>query len=147
VDYVVQVPADTDLKIKNGTGNVEVASHDAWTIVVENGMGEVQIDDVNAIALIVAVGFGELDMAGVDARQLIAEVGFGEIDLALAPDASAQVSAKARLGDVDIDRFPGMTGGVRGFLGKSGDVTLGLGEDSIELSVGIGRIGIEAQAP
>ncbi|MFC2100056.1 hypothetical protein ACFLSF_04425, partial [Candidatus Bipolaricaulota bacterium] len=71
----------------------------------------------------------------------------GEIVLALAPDTSARIAAKARLGDVDIDRFPGMTGGVRGFLGKSGDVTLGLGERTIELDVGIGRIGIELRTP
>ncbi|MBU0596436.1 hypothetical protein KJ567_07120 [Candidatus Bipolaricaulota bacterium] len=147
VDYSVRVPAGTDLKIRNGTGAIQIVSHEAWTIIVENGVGEVGLEDIQAIALIVAAGVGTVNLDGIDAQQLIVDVGAGEIVLALAPDTSARVTAKARLGDVAIDRFPGMTGGVRGFLGKSGDVTLGLGEQAIEVGVGIGRIDIEMRMP
>jgi len=147
VDYFLHVPAGTDLQIRNGAGDIEVLSHEAWTIIVENGVGDVTLEDVEAIAVIVAAGAGTVSMGGIDAQQVIADLGVGEIALRLPFDSSARLSARARLGDVAIDRFPGMTGGVRGFLGKSGDVTLGLGERTIELDVGIGRIDIEIQIP
>ncbi|MEE8594090.1 MAG: hypothetical protein V3T03_08185 [Candidatus Bipolaricaulota bacterium] len=147
VDYILRVPAGIDLTVTNGAGDVNLVSYDAQTIIIENGAGEVNVQSVRAIALIVAGGVGRVDLADVDAQTLIAELGIGEIVLGLPVSASARVIAKAGIGDVSIDRFPGMIGGVRGFLGKSGNVTLGHGERMVELNVGIGRIGIEMRVP
>lgn len=145
VDYIVRVPLGIDLKVKNGAGDINLVSYEAQTIIIENGAGEVELQDVQAIALIVAGGVGHIDLLDVDAQTLIVDLGIGEIALELPVSASARVIAKAGIGDVSIDRFPGMIGGVHGFLGKSGNVTLGNGERMVELSVGLGRIGIEMQ--
>ncbi|MCK5248035.1 hypothetical protein KAR02_14120, partial [Candidatus Bipolaricaulota bacterium] len=145
VDYIVRVPLGIDLKVKNGAGDINLVFYEAQTIIIENGAGEVELQDVQAIALIVAGGVGHIDLLDVDAQTLIVDLGIGEIALELPVSASAMVIAKAGIGDVSIDRFPGMIGGVHGFLGKSGNVTLGNGERMIELSVGLGKIGIEMQ--
>jgi len=137
VDYVLRVRA----------GNVTLVGHAARTIIIQNGVGEVNLHDVSATALIVACGVGRIDLPDVYAQQLIADLGVGDIALALPASASAQVAAKTEIGDVTIDRFPGMIGGTHGFIGKSGDVTLGNGERTIELNVRLGRIDIEMGGP
>ena len=147
VDYVLQIPTGIDLKVNNGAGNITLVGHEAQTIIIENGVGEVDLQGVYATVLIVAGGVGKISLPDVDAQQLIVELGIGEIGLGLPVSASARVIAKAGIGDVNIDRFPGMTGGVRGFLGKSGNVTLGSGERMIELNVGLGEIDITMTQP
>jgi hypothetical protein len=142
VDRTIQVPFGIDLKVKNGAGVITVVDYEAQTIIIENGAGEMQLQDVRAAVLIASGGVGSIALSNLDVNALIGELGIGEITLSLPMDASAKVIARAGIGDVDIDRFPGMTGGVHGFLGKSGNITLGLGKGMIELKVGIGRIGI-----
>ena len=143
IDYVLRIPVGVDLRVKNGVGNITLVNHEAQTIIIENGGGEVDLRGVRAEALIVSGGIGAIDLSDVDAQQLIVNLGVGEIGLGLPVSASARIVAKAAIGDVSIDRFPGMTGGVHGFLGKSGNVTLGLGERMVELHVGLGEINIE----
>jgi len=147
VDYVLRIPIGIDLKVKNGAGDINLVSHEAQTIIIENGVGDVELQGVRATALIIAGGVGKIDLPDVDAQTLIVDLGIGEIDLALPVSTSARVIAKAGIGVVDIDRFPGMTGGVRGFFGKSGNVTLGHGERMVELNVGLGEISIEMRIP
>jgi len=147
VDYIVRVPLGIDLKVRNGAGDINLGSYEAQTIIIENGAGEVELLDVQAIALIVAGGVGKIDLPDVDAQRLIVDLGIGEITLTLPMSASATLTAKAGLGEVSIERFPSMIGGVRGFLGQSGDVTLGNGERTVELNVGIGEIDIDMQEP
>ncbi|MCD6494932.1 DUF4097 family beta strand repeat protein, partial [Candidatus Bipolaricaulota bacterium] len=147
VDYILRVPIGIDLKVKNGAGDIHLVSYEAQTIIIENGTGNLSLSDVRATALIVAHGVGEIDLTNVNTQQLIVSLGVGEIVLALPASTSATLSAKAGIGNVSIDRFPGMIGGVRGFLGKSGDVTLGSGERSVKLDVGLGEIVIEMQQP
>jgi len=147
VDYVLRIPIGVDLKVRNGTGNVTLVGHAARTIIIENGVGDVNLNDVSATALIVSGGVGRIDLPDVDAQQLIAELGVGDIALTLPASASAKVTAKTGIGDVTIARFPGMIGGTHGLIGKSGDVTLGDGERTIELNVRLGGIDIEMGGP
>ena len=133
--------------MRNGAGDIKLISYEAQTIIIENGVGGVDLRGVRATALIIASGVGRIDLPDVDAQQLIVDLGIGDIALALPVSASATVAAKAGLGEVSIDRFPGMIGGVRGFLGKSGDVTLGNGERTVALDVGLGKIGIKMRQP
>jgi hypothetical protein len=147
VDYILRVPVGIDLKVRNGAGDIQLDSYEAQTIIIENGVGDVDLQGVRASALIVAGGVGKIDLPDVDAQTLIVDLGIGEIELVLPVTASATVIAKADIGDVSIDAFPGMIGGVRGFLGKSGDVTLGNGERTVKLDVGLGKIGIEMRQP
>jgi len=143
VDYILRVPAGIDLRVRNGAGDITLVGHEAQTMIIENGVGAVDLRSVHATALIVAGGVGRIDLRDVDAQALIVDLGIGEIELALPASASATVDAKATIGDVSIDRFPGMIGGVRGLLGKSGDVTLGGGERRVSLDVRLGRIDIK----
>jgi hypothetical protein len=147
VDYVLRVPIGVDLRVRNGAGNVTLVGHEAPTIIIENGVGDVNLNDVSATALIVSGGVGRIDLPDVDAQQLIAELGVGDIALTLPASASAKVTAKTGIGDVTIARFPGMIGGTHGLIGKSGDVTLGDGERTIELNVRLGGIDIEMGGP
>lgn len=147
VDYILRVPAGVDLSVKNGAGNVTVIGHEAVTVIVESGIGEIVLRDVRATALIVAGGLGRILLPAVEAQQLIVDLGAGDVVLTLPETASAAVTARARLGNVSIDRFPGMIGGTRGFLGGSADVTLGAGERAVRLDVGLGNITIEKQTP
>ncbi len=144
VDYEIRIPAGVDLNVKNGVGTITVLGHRAQTIIVENGVGEIELKELDAVALIVAGGLGSLEMDDVVAQSLIANVGIGEILLELPIDTSARLLARANLGDVELDRFPGMTGGVSGFLGKRANATLGHGETMIELGVKLGRIAISS---
>lgn len=147
VDYVLRIPIGIDLKVKNGAGDITLVGHEAQTIIIENGVGDVDLRGVHASTLIVAGGIGKIALLDVDTQTLIAELGIGEIELELPISTSARVIAKAAIGDVSIDRFPGMIGGVHGFLGKSGNITLGHGERMVELNVGLGGIDIEMQQP
>jgi hypothetical protein len=147
VDYVLRIPKGVDLQVKNGAGSITLTGHQAQTIIVENALGDIQLKELDAIALIVAGGVGRVEISDVEAETLIAEMGLGDIQVELPLSASARVLAKACLGDVSIDRFPGMTGGVSGFLGKRANVTLGLGERTVELNVGLGEITVLANHP
>jgi hypothetical protein len=75
------------------------------------------------------------------------DLGCGEIKIGLPVDISARLLAKAKLGEISLERFPGMTGGVRGFLGESAHVTFGQGQAMIELNVGLGEIEITMTGP
>jgi len=143
--YTLRVPSGIDLKIKNGAGLVTVAGHEAQTVIVENGVGEMEVVGVQAASLIATTGVGRISLSDVSANRLIAEAGVGGIELELPSNVSADLAARASLGDVKIDRFPGMVGGVRGFIGGKADVTLGAGENSIELKVGIGSIEVRSE--
>ena len=142
VDYVLRIPSGIDLKVKNGAGSLTVLGHEGQTIILESGLGEIVAKDLTAVALLVAGGVGSIDLHNLDAQALIAEMGVGEIDVALPADVSAKVSAKASIGDVSIDRFPGMIGGTRGFIGHTGDVTIGSGDRTVELKVSLGEISV-----
>lgn len=145
VNYILRVPAGTDLKVKNGVGVVTLIGHEARTIILENGVGEINVEGTSASALFASTGIGQISMQYVTADKLVAEAAVGAINVELDASTSATLFARARLGEVSIDRFPGMVGGVRGFLGGIGDVTLGDGEDVIELKVGIGAVEVTIQ--
>jgi len=147
VDYRLRVPAGVDLKLENGTGTIKLNGHEAGTIVLENGAGEVTVAGARATALVVAAGLGSVEIGDVEADVLVASVGVGEIVLELPADASAELTVRASLGSASIERFPGMVGGVHGFLGKRGIVTLGGGERSIELTASIGSIDVVVREP
>jgi|GEM_PF-2903226 hypothetical protein len=147
IDYTIQIPAGVDLRVKNGAGYVAVIGHEAQTIIVENGVGGINLQSLDAIALIVAGGICEIELADVEAQTLLVDLGVGWINIDLSVDTSARLLAKACIGTVSLDRFPGMTGGVRGFIGKTANATLGHGEGMVELNVGFGDIGITIMQP
>jgi hypothetical protein len=142
IDYVLRIPSGIDLHIKNGQGNITLVGHDALTIIIESAAGDTMAHEVEAAALIVTAGLGNIDLYHINVQSLIANLGIGKISLGLPPSASTTILAHAGLGDISIDRFPSMIGGVHGLLGKSANITLGRGEQSTELRTGIGQINI-----
>ncbi len=142
VDYVLRIPSGVDLKVKNGAGDVTLVGHEAQTIIIENGVGGIHLQSLDAIALLVSGGVCEIQLSDLKAQTLLVDLVLGEINVDLPIDTSARLLAKAKIGNVDLDRFPGMTGGVHGFLGRTANATLGLGETMIELNVGLGNIDI-----
>jgi hypothetical protein len=146
-DYQLRIPSGIDLRVKNGAGTIRVVGHEAQTIILDNGVGEVTIEGVRAEALYATTGLGHIAMEFVEADKLVADVFIGEIALGLDPNVSATLTARAGLGEVSIDRFSGMVGGVRGLLGETGDVKLGEGEREIDLKVRVGKIDVWIQEP
>jgi len=147
VDYDVLIPPGVDVAVRNSVGRVVVNDLQGQTVIIENGVGDVELAGVRAAALIVAGGVGRLTLTDIEAAHLIADVGLGDIDLTLPADASATLTAEAGLGEIVVDRFPGMIGGVRGFLRRSADLTLGGGGPIVDLEVGLGKIVIRAREP
>lgn len=147
IDYTIQIPAGIDLKVKNGAGYIAVIGHEAQTIIIENGVGGINLQSLYATALIVAGGICEIELVDVEAQTLLVDLGLGWMNIDLPVDTSARLLAKTGIGNVILDRFPGMTGGVRGFLGESANATLGHGEQMIELNVGFGKIDISMTQP
>jgi len=143
VEYTIRVPAGIDLKVKLGAGEITVVGHRAQTIILDAGVGELHVRDVSATALFVNAGVGSIALEGIDADHLIAEAGIGEIHLGLVPSTSAILAAEVGIGEVDIDDFPVMVGGTRGWISQSADVVLADGKQRIELEVGLGQINIE----
>lgn len=147
VDYFVKVPAGTDLLIKQGAGNVTLASHTASAVTVALGAGEVKIDRIVAPELAVEVGAGTVTLTGIACAALMVHVGTGQIVIELERDVSATVAASVGLGDVDVSGFPGMTLIRQGFVGKTASAVLGSGAAKLTLAVGIGKIGVHPLAP
>ena len=147
VDYEVLVPIGTNLSVRSGAGDVTFDGYAAETVIVEVGAGEIYAADVDATSFVAVVGAGEIKLVAVDARALVAEVGLGEISIGLPADASATLEARTSVGDLSVERFPGMVGGVRGFIGHAADVILGEGTNSVKLAVGIGRIDVGIAIP
>jgi len=143
VEYVIRVPSGVDLKVKTGVGEVKLVGHSAQTIIVDAGVGELHLQDVDATALFVNVGLGEITLEGSSADHLIVEAGIGAIQLGLVPSTSATLTAEAGIGEINIDKFPVMIGGTRGWISQSADVVLAEGAQTIELEVGLGEINVE----
>ncbi len=148
VDYVVRVPAGTDLDLVDGVGAIHVIGHSASSIRVSLGMGEMSVADVDAGDLSVSVGVGEIAVQARAIGSFSAHAGIGGIRVYLPPDVSASVSASAGIGEVLFESFPGMALDERGFLWTSStDAVLGTGAADASLSVGIGQIEVRPTAP
>lgn len=146
VDYVIRVPAGTDLDLASGAGEVRVVGHAAGAIRARLGVGELALLDVEATSLDLSVGVGEIVVSAKQAGALSAHAGIGRVEIVLPPEASAVVSASAGIGATDVTGFPGMSLRERGFLWtQSADAVLGAGDGAISLSVGIGEVTVRAR--
>jgi len=99
IDYVLHVPAGTDVDLHTGSGDVALGGALGET-VAETGSGDVTLDGGGEVVRLGA-GSGDIEAIGVSARQVSAHTGSGSMDLDFdtAPDS---VALEAGSGDVSV---------------------------------------------
>lgn len=142
IDYVVRVPAGTNVGVVAGAGRVEFAQCTAEAVSVSIGAGEIVLTNLNAKTLTVSSGTGVAYILYPRVTSLSADVGMGEIQLVLLPTTSATIAASVGVGELTLAGFPEVVAAPRGTLGRTLEAVMGAGEARITLSVGIGKIGI-----
>jgi hypothetical protein len=148
VDYVLRIPAGTDLDLVNGAGAIHVVGHTAAAVRVSLGVGEMSLAGMNVGDLSLSVGVGEIAVQAEAIGSMSAHAGIGRMQIFLPPDLSASISTSAGLGETSIDGFAVMTLAEHGFLWTGAtDAVLGTGAAECSLSVGIGEIEVRATKP
>lgn len=138
VDIQVIVPADADLRLETGAGNIEVggvigemdAHTGAGNIEVQGAAGPVSLD----------TGAGEVDYAGEPRGECIFSTGAGNVTLRLPAELDAQVELHTGIGTIDLGGFD-----VDGEITNTEvDGVIGSGEDaSIEARSGAGNVELD----
>jgi DUF4097 and DUF4098 domain-containing protein YvlB len=135
VDLEIFVPADAELALDTGAGNIEVdgvqgeiqAHTGAGNIEVQGPAGPVNLDS----------GAGNIDYAGVLHAECTFDTGAGNITLQLPAAISAEVDLQTGIGNIDLGGFD-----VQGETSRT-EVrgTIGTGEQAtIEAHTGAGNI-------
>ena len=141
VDYVVKVPAGTELKIDQGVGRIRITNHEGSTSI-DLGVGDVRLVNMRADEVSLDLGVGDADLIGMESKSVSASVGTGDLDVRLRPDASFTVHGDVGLGDVSIQGFPNMQVEREGFIAQSVRAVLGTGEGQLDLDVGVGDLDV-----
>lgn len=100
VDYVIRVPAGTDLDLELGSGDLRVTGADARTRVAM-GSGDLLLSELSGEA-IVAVGSGDIEGDDMALVELRGETGSGDVELEYR-EAPALVALETGSGDVTLD--------------------------------------------
>jgi len=134
VEFVITVPAETDLDLRTGAGAVEVRGI-RGDLEADAGAGGIEIKGAEGPARLVA-GAGGIDYEGRPTGQSTFRVGAGGITLRLPPDADVQVDLSAGLGGVSSQLL--VTGRVTRHAIHG---TIGTGEKgSVSATAGVGGI-------
>jgi len=139
VDFVLRVPAGTELELNGGVGNVALRDY-VGCASVQVGTGSLSVESFSGMTFSANVGVGDAVLAGLSCDWAHIEVGVGKLDLRLTSDASYTVSAEVGMGGLAIEGFPGMQLEVSGFLGKQARGVLGSGAGNLQLKVGVGDL-------
>lgn len=140
IDVVVDLPSDSDVRIRTGSAEVAVTGdlgavmvqtgsgaidveHSTEATVLETGSGRIQLGDTDGDVRIKS-GSGDVSI-GAAARTVVASVGSADIEVG---SATGTVHVKSGSGDLRVHR-------------ASGDVTLTTGSGDLEVdSIAKGRI-------
>ena len=122
IDYVVHVPAGTEVALQNGSGDVALSGA-LGTTVARTGSGDVAVTG-GGDRLQVEAGSGDIEATGLTASQVIGHTGSGSMDLDFA-DAPSGVALDAGSGDISV-RLP------RGSYAV--DVTTSSGDRSVDVT-------------
>jgi hypothetical protein len=114
VDYTVDVPPETDVRITTGSGDIEVRDVDG-PVRVRTGSGDVEVRSVRA-AVEVGTGSGDIRIGEVRG-DVDVRVGSGDVRLEA---VLGRVTVRTGSGDLTVDRVEGTVE----FATGSGDVTL-----------------------
>ena len=141
VDYTLKVPRGVALSLDQGAGEVRIAGH-RGSIEVKLGAGDLRLEDVRAPRISLDVGAGNVDAVVRESQYIEIDLGTGNLDLRLPPDASFRVDAAVGVGNLTIAGFETMALQKEGWIAQSAEGTLGRGEGTLALRVGVGDVDV-----
>jgi len=141
VDYRLKVPRGVELSIDQGAGEVTIEDHEG-SIAVDLGAGDLNLRDVRAPRITLDVGAGDVDLLVLEADSIEINLGTGDLDLRLPPDASFAVDTDVGVGDLTIAGFEAMRIREEGLIARSAEGTLGAGEGTLAIRVGVGDVDV-----
>ena len=141
IDYVLTVPTGIEIEAKQAAGDVRLYDVSS-TAAVELGLGDVEVSGFAGASLAVSSGAGDVRIGDVEAETIEVGLGTGDIEIVLPNDASYEVAAEAGIGEIRIGPFLGLEAIEADGLASSVGATLGAGERSLSVKVGVGEIEI-----
>ena len=141
IDYGVTAPAGSEILVKQAAGGVRLIDVEAGASI-ELGLGEVKVDGFTGPSLAIASGAGDIHIHDIEAEEIEVELGTGDVEILLPDEASYLVTAGTGIGEIGIGPFPGFEAIQAGGLGSRVEATLGEGEGSLSIDVGVGEIDV-----
>jgi len=160
IDYTLKVPNSAEIAVQNGVGDFSLQGF-AGSLALELGVGSASIAEAALEKARLKVGVGErvelervignelrlelgavghCRMERVSGKDIEVNLGAGDLEVALIRD-SWLIEATVGVGSISLEGFSAAdVTWERHFLGESVEIALGLGENRMELSVGMGSI-------
>lgn len=142
VDYELKVPYGVDLVLEQGTGKIAIEDY-TGSIAVDLGAGDLNLQGVRAPEISLDIGAGDVDAVVREGLRIEIDLGTGDLDLRLPPDASFTVEARVGVGDLTIAGFETMSIREEGWISQSAEGTLGTGEGTLRIHVGVGDVDVK----
>lgn len=101
VSYTVHVPADLDLTVRTGSGDIDVDAITASALTVKAGSGDLTFTDVTVPQASATTGSGDVDLAGQVGRDTVVDTGSGDVNVEFAQDPTT-LRASTGSGDLTV---------------------------------------------
>ncbi len=99
-EWLIVVPADTDLDIQQGVGGVTLEGM-SGDVDIQSGVGSVNLEEGTSAAIDVEIGVGDARIESVEPpRRVVGRVGVGELTVALPDTTSYRVATDSGMSDV-----------------------------------------------
>jgi hypothetical protein len=139
VALTLTVPAGTQLDVRQGVGEVDIAAHRGSTSI-DLGVGDVRLHDLEADALDVTVGTGDVTLINANGKRITVDVGTGNLGLQFPQHASYRLDAEVSLGNLTVQGFAEMNLSRSGLLTQACRGQIGDGDGELQLNVGVGNL-------
>ena len=143
IDLEITAPAGCEILVEQGAGGVRLIGVEG-TASVKLGLGEVEVDGFVGPSLAIGSGAGDIQISDIEAETIEVELGTGDVEILLPEDASYAVNAETGIGEIGIGPFPGFEAVEAGGLGSRVEATLGGGDGSLSVEVGVGEIDVRS---
>ena len=99
-EWLIVVPADTDLEIHQGVGGVTLEGM-SGDVDVQSGVGSVNVEESTSSSIDVELGVGDARIEAVEPpRRVVGTVGVGELTVSLPDTTSYRVETDSGMSDV-----------------------------------------------
>lgn len=99
-DWLIVVPADTDLDIQQGVGDVTLEGM-SGDVDIRSGVGSVNLEEGASAAIDVEIGVGDVRIESIEPpRRVVGSVGVGELTVALPDTTTYRVDTTSGMSDV-----------------------------------------------
>ena len=103
VDYVVTVPADTDVTVENGSGDITLTGS-LGGVTLKAGSGDIESSNLRAETVSAEVGSGDIDLQLATAASPVAlKTGSGDVAVRVPPDARYALTMDSGSGNQDVN--------------------------------------------